>query len=993
MRFFLSFIFFLISFSAVAKSPQFVVRSKVILADTSAFVPLGDVFVNLSAIGDTVPVKYKLLTGNDSTKITDETGELRLLVDGGRGRYMLSLDKEGYEPLMKEFEVKFRNQNVIWLGNLSMHKTRINELEELVVKGTAVKLVVKGDTMVYNADAFKLADGSTLDALIKQLDGVEIDEDGQITVNGRAIKSLLLNGKDFFKGDPSVALENLPAFAVKNLRVYDKAAEDDYLTKSSAKLARKEDEENLVMDVTLKKEINITGTGTIEGGYGTADRWLGKAFGLGNTDKVRLSAFVNANNIKDTESGGNHNRIRVGNGETTLETTGLDYMYDNDKTRVNGNVNYRMTDQSVLNETASTRYYQTGDIFRRSASNSVTRSHSLSTSHWLHQKWEAVYFGAHGYLNWDKKNYHTVNREASFNKAPEEDSRTEALDSVFARPFSKRYNDILLSRLSTATREGSDALSTGADVNATIRTTEMQGRVSVDASGSYSKNHKDSRTVFLQKFGGANADPSAVPTNSDRFSNGHGNSFRVSFGSNYNRDWSFITNDAWQNRLSLSSRISYSYNYNHGDYDLFTAAPESDQVVLPSLSCPEHALQDLADSYNSDKKEHYGDARVTLGYNREMINPSAEGFNPSFYVFGSLTYWLKNEDLDYHVLEYTQPEYLNRTKGHVSSSVNFGLNSGNDNRYMNIWFNYNNSTSDPSLNLFLKTRTNTNPLQIYLNNAENLNPSVTNNISLGLYRQGRKLHNYLNARLNWSRTKNSIGYWSQYNPNTGVTTHRPMNIDGNWSASGNVNYNHPFGKREQFTPSIWFGTSYTHSVDFQSTTDVPLRQAVDNYGVNGGLNLNYKFSNGSNISIGGGPRWTYATSERERFNTVDAMNYTAHVNAVIELPANIQIRTNLNFEARRGYEEKAMNTDQWLWNATISKSIMKGKFTFKLTAVDILGQIDPVRLTVNAQGRTETWTNTLPRYVMFTAQWRINGGFGKQGKQGRQGRHGGVRHF
>lgn len=987
MRFFLSFLLILISFPAAAKGPQFVVRSKVIMADTSAFVPLGDVYVNLSMIGDTVPLKYKLLTGNDSTKLTDDTGELRLLVDGGRGRYMLSLDKEGYEPLMKEFEVKYRNQNVIWLGNVSMHKSRVNELEELVVKGTAVKLVVKGDTMVYNADAFKLADGSTLDALIKQLDGVEIDEDGQITVNGRAIKSLLLNGKDFFKGDPSVALENLPAFAVKNLRVYDKASEDDYLTKSSAKLARKEDEENLVMDVTLKKDINITGTGTLEGGYGTSDRWLGKAFGLGNTDKMRLSAFVNANNIKDTESaGGNHGRVRVGNGETTLARGGMDYMYDNEKTRVNGSATYTRTDGTVLRETAMTGYYHSGDIFNRSASSSNSLSHELATNHNFHNKWEAVFLGAGASLKWNKNNSHSLNRTATFNQMPEETSRTEALDSVFARPFSKRYNSILLNRLGTAAISESSSLSASGHTFATIRTTEMQGRVNLDASGSYSLSHNDSRNLYLQRFGGANQDASAIPTNSDRYSDSFSRSHAFSLAANYFRDWSYISNEKWQNRFNINSRLSYSYNYNLGNYDLFSADAASDELAVPSLTCPENALQDLADSYHSEKTDHYGEASVSIGYNREMINPSGTGFNPSFYCNGSLRYWLRNEDLDYHVMSIEKAENLERTKGHLAAYLNFGINSGNDNRYMNLWFNYSNSTTDPSLNLYLKNRVNTNPLQIYINNAAGLKPSFQNNINLGYNLTGRKVHNNLFANLNWNKTNNSIGNWKQYNPNTGVSTYRPMNINGNWSANGRVSYSHPFGKRDQFTPSINVNTSLNHSVDFQSTTDKPLRQAVDNVGINGNLNLNYKFSNGSNVSVGGGPNWTHATSDREGFNTVNAVNYNYYVNAIIELPANIQIRTNLHYEARRGYDEKAMNTDQWLWNATISKSIMKGKFTFKLSAVDILGQIDPVRLNVNAQGRTETWTNTLPRYVMFTAQWRINGGFGKQGDRGRHGR-------
>ena len=92
----------------------------------------------------------------------------------------------------------------------------------MTVKATKVKIYTRGDTVVYNADAFQLAEGSMLDALIRQLPGVELKDDGRILVNGRYVENLLLNGEDFFYGLPSVLLDFLPAYAVYDVKVYDK---------------------------------------------------------------------------------------------------------------------------------------------------------------------------------------------------------------------------------------------------------------------------------------------------------------------------------------------------------------------------------------------------------------------------------------------------------------------------------------------------------------------------------------------------------------------------------------------------------------------------------------------------------------------------------------------------------------------------------------------------------------------------------------------------
>lgn len=247
---------------------------------------------------DTVKVNFKLLTGNDATK-TLSGNQLRALVNSGIGTYRISLFKDGYTPATTTFRIGSVSENTKYLRTIRMEKELTRKLNEVTVTGTRVKMVMKGDTVVFDAAAFQLGEGSMLDALVRQLPGATISSDGVIEVNGRKINELLVNGKDFFKGDPKVALQNLPAYTVKNLKVYDKADDDAYLTHSDSNADKLEDDQNLVMDVQLKKEYIKGWMANAEAGYGTRDRYMGRIFGLGYTDKLRISVF---GNIKDRKS-------------------------------------------------------------------------------------------------------------------------------------------------------------------------------------------------------------------------------------------------------------------------------------------------------------------------------------------------------------------------------------------------------------------------------------------------------------------------------------------------------------------------------------------------------------------------------------------------------------------------------------------------------------------------------------------------------------------
>ena len=165
---------------------------------------------------------------------------------------------QGYDDVWQS--VNIAGQTEVEVPTLEMRKMREMELKEVVVKATRVKMFYRGDTLVYDATAFKLPDGSMLDALIRQMPGVTLNEAGQIFVNGRMVDELMLGSRSFFKGNRKVLLENLPYYTVQNIKVYDKQSD-----KSKA-LGYDVDPKQYVMDVNLKQEYQRGYIANVEGG-------------------------------------------------------------------------------------------------------------------------------------------------------------------------------------------------------------------------------------------------------------------------------------------------------------------------------------------------------------------------------------------------------------------------------------------------------------------------------------------------------------------------------------------------------------------------------------------------------------------------------------------------------------------------------------------------------------------------------------------------------
>lgn len=244
--------------------------------------------------------------------------------------YIVKIEHPDYQTLFipLHIKVKKRSKDIISIEKVAemTRRPKTKKLGEAVVRATKIQLVNKKDTIIYNADAFQLAEGSMLDALIEQLPGAKLDENGVITVNGKIISSLLVNGRDFFHGNPKVALENLPAYMVNKVKVYEKSSFEEEIT------GKKAANRPLVMDVNLKRQYATSWVNNTEAAGGTKEKYLGRLFGLRFSDRSHIAVYGNVNNTNDTRRAGaqgNWTPAYLPQGIQTSQTAGAEYNFEN----------------------------------------------------------------------------------------------------------------------------------------------------------------------------------------------------------------------------------------------------------------------------------------------------------------------------------------------------------------------------------------------------------------------------------------------------------------------------------------------------------------------------------------------------------------------------------------------------------------------------------------------------------------------------------------
>ena len=219
--------------------------------------------------------------------------------------------------------------------------------------------------------------------------------------------------------------------------------------------------------------------------------------------------------------------------------------------------------------------------------------------------------------------------------------------------------------------------------------------------------------------------------------------------------------------------------------------------------------------------------------------------------------------------------------------------------------------------------------------------------------------------------RNAVATAQIYDATTGVRTFRPQNVDGNCHIAFDGKFSTPVDAHKRWVLNLAFSNNFYRNTDLQATNSRIAESSTvcTNY-MAFPLSMEYNYKK---LRIGAKfqTSWHSARSRRENFQNINGANIDAGIYGNVRLPWNLQLATDFNYYSHRGFANAVMNTDNFVWNAQLSKSILHGNLTFAIVGYDILGDISNLKYTVNMQGVTETWRNVIPRYGMFRVVYRI----------------------
>lgn len=873
-----------------------------------------------STVLSTVEAKSFLMEGDRSWYQAD----YYLNVPHRQDNYILRAIYPGYDTTYVSYTLNQlgRREFTRQLPPIYMKEEVRATMHEVTVTASKVMFYYRGDTVVYNADAFQLAEGSMLDALVKQLPGVELKDGGVITVGGKQIDALLLNGKDFFNGDNRVMLENLPAYTVRQVEVYDKFGEkSDFLGQ------KLESDKRYVMDVRLKKEYSIGYLVNVEAGAGTEEKYLARLFAMRFTDHSRLAAYFNANNLNDGERPGEDGGYDMGggNGQQTRQAGGVDYFAEdrNKKWKVEGNVRAERETNNLITETERVNFLSGGDTREHSRSVAEDKSVSVSTWNQFQYNFQKLQLSIRPSVSYQHWNNHSDFTSQAFS----------AQDSLINRNIQQgsRNGYSLHPNLSTEWTVKLDGTSDYLEF-------ETDACYDVKADDRFNRQ----RVLGMSPY--------------------YGDQYFKNHPDRYGKLWAQgMYHWAIRHGLSLETNLSYEYRNTQRESSLFLLdrLERADTLalgVLPSVADYEQTM-DAANSYNSHLTEHYYTLRPVLWW-----FPKIDKHSLSIGLF--LPMRLLNRTLHYQ-------------RGSVDTTLvhrTFLFDTGNtyavwnyDKGRAQIQFFYRLKADAPAMMNYVNIHDATDPLNIHEGNPD-LRNTLRHSIRLNGLLNNREKHAKHNMQFDFNYTFDALAMSYLYNPATGVRTYRPYSVDGNWNTLLGYAYTQQLGKWQLSAgPTV----QYLHSVDLTGTTQLE-RSTVNTTHLMPKLRLSYNFGELGNIRLDCNPQWRWLHSARPDFEDFSVADYTTTLSALLNLPWKLQLSTDLTLTARRGYADASMNANDWMWKARLARPFFKGNLVVMLDGFDLLGQQRSTTNVLNAQGRIETWTNVPPRYVLLHAVYRFN---------------------
>lgn len=941
MRYFLLIIFSIVSFNVAAQSEDRGLTVSGSVQDADLKEPM-------------IQATVQLFRQRDSTfvggTVTDIRGNFSLEAPAN-GIYRLKISSVGYQPIQREVTLR-RNQSMD-LGTLLISPDAVI-LKEAVVTGRAAQVIVKKDTLVYNPDAYRTPEGSPIEELIKRMPGAEVDEDGNITVNGKKIEKILVDGKEFMLGDVETALKNLPVSIIQSVKFYDQQSDQARIT------GIEDGNKETVLDFTIKKGMNRGYMTNLDLATGTEHRYASRGMGSSFTDKTRFVLMGNFNNKEENAGWWN----RRGLNARKMLGTNLNYD-DGDKLKMDASIRWNHRDGDNENENASENFYsETSRTFSNSYSKSLSRSDNWNGNirvEWKPDTLTNLLLRANG--SFGSNDGISTSANATFDDDPYLYT-TDPLGSLSATSPLAPY-------LVNSSKGAS--LSYGENKNAWAM---LQ---------LYRRLNPRGRNITLRIEG-------SIGDNDNRNVSNNEVSLHRAGSSYYTARYNTTPSDNQGYVLSaLYSEPLWKGAHLQANYELRYNQNKSDRKTYDFSRQPQNIFSGIIPEYR-EWDDWLGTVYSTLDtYLNDSLSRYSEYKNYTHNIRLTLRHWQKEYDYNLGILiQPQQSNFIQDYHGHYVDTVRNVINLTptfdfhyNFSDQQSIRMTYRGDTRQPDITQLLEIRDDSNPLYITSGNR-GLKPQFTNSLNVYYNNYIQKYKRSIVLYGNYRHIRNAISNKVTYFPETGGSESRPENINGNWNADGGFNFTTAIDSSAHWNIGTDTRLRYNNYVSYVSQTKADAaKNTTKTTNVNQRLNASFR-NDWLEVTLDGNVNYQHSRNELQPTADLDTWRFSYGGQMMVRLPSGFEISTNLHENSRRGYNDPSSNTNELIWNGQVSKTFLKSKtLVVALNFYDLLGQQSNYERWVNATGRSDTRYNSINSYAMLHVRYRLNMFGGKVDTEGR----------
>ncbi|MDO9633948.1 MAG: outer membrane beta-barrel protein [Paludibacter sp.] len=871
----------------------------------------------------------QLLLKNDSSFVkgttTNEDGIFQLSFTK-EGEYLILISSVGYLQTYEDVKVHAKKTNYD-LGEIVLPENAI-VLAEASVVAQRREMIVKEDTVEYDATAYRLRENAVVEDLLKRLPGITIDEDGRIFVNGKEVKKVMVDGQDFFRSNPNLSIKNIPAHIMDKLQVIEDKSELSKLTGID------DGEENIVINIGIQKDkkrgwlsSNNIGIGQeLDGSEGDLMRYSVNSFAARLYDETQLGIVVNGNNINGMTIGGSGSTTGSGKpGLNSSFSTGINFSSGKEKKSpwiINGDLSYGQN-ESMVNRNSMRQYYLLDSTsYQADTATQISRTQEIRFSGKIENR---------SIEGWT----FSFTPSASYNVTSRNNSGFSLLQAGNADRDSVNTNNYTYNSMTPG-------LNLRGVFTASHRFKKKGRRLSFSIDSRFGATEGAGETNARYYYYRRKNNPEVIrdqqwETNSTNFNNRLYFSYIEPIAEKHSLQFVYWVRA--DNRENI--RNNYKPDPETGDYSILDI-PYSKSIENLTVT------QQLGVSY-----------RGTL---TKLSYVFGLDFNPSHIRSRSFIQSGSSLGADSTITYFPGLQTYNFAPvGYMIYNIGNGKN---------MRFDYRGRTTSPTVEQLDPSRDESRPTNIYIGNPDLL-PKFSHWSRLRYNDNNRTNQQSIMANIEGNYILNDIINFTDYDGETGIKTTSPVNQSGSWNVNGMFMYNRPLSA--YFQINNYTRSGIRNNIGFSSINSSTGSQKTiaTTTTLNQDLGLTFKLNR---LYMMGKVRYELSNTAYSNENMLDKRisSIGGFLSAQLNLPKSWAISSEMNYRSLTGFSTE-YNQQELLWNAEISKNFLKNNAgTITLIFNDILQQQLSVTQFISSNYVEDRQFNTLKSFVMLAFSYKFN---------------------